>query len=478
MNRLLNRQIKRHLGGIENVPESMMSFLEAIDRSYKHYEEDRLLLERSMEISSRELEESNEQIREEAKRQKEILQRLKESLNTLMSVDAENDTPTDYISDEDDVLKVLDFIEIQSKHIKRVESEVFRVQHFINQSNDAIQVMDSNCRLVFANDNAMRWMEVNREDSYGNNILDFDSKFEAGIDWKARISQLEFGETLTLERVQSNSKGKFPVEVILKRVRLEDGKYVICVARDISGRKEAEKQRESLIDRLTKVNEELENFAYIVSHDLKAPIRGIGSISDWLKEDYGHLLDDEGNNLLDLMKRRVLRMQQLIEGILQYSRVGRGNVEKVDLDLNTLLDEVVDTIASGLTENNFELVIPEKLPHIHFAETSTRQVFQNLISNAIKYNDKEKCIVTITAKDLQGEYWQFEVKDNGPGIKPNYHEKIFKIFQTLQARDKFESTGIGLSIIKKIVEQANGRIWIESDVGKGCSFIFTLPKNH
>jgi PAS domain S-box-containing protein len=359
MNRLLKRQILRYLGGIEKVPESLLPFLEAIDRSYDHYEDDRLLLERSMEINSSELEESNEQLRSDALKQKEILQRLKESLDTLLAVDAEGGSETSFIEDEDDVLKVIDFIEIQSRHIKEVEKEILQVQHFINQSNDAIQVMDVEGRLVFANDNALTWMDTTRISSYGSTIFHMDSKFEGEREWNEMLVDLEEENPITLGKFQVNKSSNFPVEMSVKRVKLQKEDFIISVARNITIRKTAEKRQEELIDDLRKVNEELENFAYIVSHDLKAPIRGIGSVTDWLKEDYAHLMDDEGKNLLELMKRRVLRMQQLIEGILKYSRIGKKDGEKVEIDVNLILDEAVDTVASGLGSNDFALIIPE-----------------------------------------------------------------------------------------------------------------------
>jgi PAS domain S-box-containing protein len=408
-------------------------------------------------------------------KQKEILQRLKESLDTLLAVDAEGGSETSFIEDEDDVLKVIDFIEIQSRHIKEVEKEILQVQHFINQSNDAIQVMDVEGRLVFANDNALTWMDTTRISSYGSTIFHMDSKFEGEREWNEMLVDLEEENPITLGKFQVNKSSNFPVEMSVKRVKLQKEDFIISVARNITIRKTAEKRQEELIDDLRKVNEELENFAYIVSHDLKAPIRGIGSVTDWLKEDYAHLMDDEGKNLLELMKRRVLRMQQLIEGILKYSRIGKKDGEKVEIDVNLILDEAVDTVASGLGSNDFALIIPEKLPIIIHNEIRVHQVFQNLISNAIKYGDKEKCTVEVTVKDV-GDFWEFCVEDNGPGIKPVYHDRVFKIFQTLQARDEFESTGVGLSIIKKIVEQGNGRIWIESEDGEGTRFLFTLPK--
>ncbi len=472
MNRLLKRQIKRHLGGLENVPDSMLPFLEAIDRSYQHYEEDRLLLERSMDISSNELESSNIQLSEESKKQAEILNRLKESLNTLLSVD-DSDSNINFIDDEDDILKVIDFIEIQSKHIKQVEEEILQVQHFINQSNDAIQVMDTDGGLVFANHNALQWMGSERGNHFTKKIFEIDSKFENEGEWKDILEKLKTEKSFITEKDQNTDGFDFPVEIGIKQVKLNNDHFVICVSRDISSRKESENLQQELIKGLKKANEELENFAYIVSHDLKAPVRGIGSLTSWLIEDYSELLDDEGKNLLSLMKKRVLRMQQLIEGILQYSRVGRLDGEEKEINLNTIVKDVIDTIAPP--KDTFEIVFDNELPTIVNSEIRISQVFQNLISNAIKYNDKDRCIVSVGVRNLE-DTWEFYVQDNGPGIKPAYHNKIFKIFQTLQARDKFESTGIGLSIIKKIIEQNDGTIRLESDEGKGCRFLFTLPK--
>ncbi len=472
MNRLLKRQIKRHLGGLENVPDSLVPFLEAIDRSYKHYEEDRLLLERSMDISSTELEVSNSQLKEQATKQAEILERLKVSLNTLLSMD-ESGSELNFINDEDDVLKVINFIEIQSKHIKKVEQEILQVQHFINQSNDAIQVMDAEGGLVFANNNALLWMGGDKQTHYGKPIFSIDSKFKNDKEWNTILNKLKKENPFILEKEQKALNYEFSVEMSIKQVKLQEEDYVISVTRDISSRKEAEKLQKELIAGLTKANEELENFAYIVSHDLKAPIRGIGSLVSWLRDDYGKVLEDEGNNLLNLMEKRVLRMQQLIEGILKYSRVGRTDTEVKEIDLNELVRDVIDTIAPPA--DTFEIKYENPLPKIVNSEVRIGQVFQNLISNAIKYSDKDKCIVSVGVRE-DGSFWEFYVKDNGPGIKPNYHDKIFKIFQTLQARDKFESTGIGLSIIKKIIDQNDGKIWLESDEGQGCKFLFTLPK--
>ena len=227
---------------------------------------------------------------------------------------------------------------------------------------------------------------------------------------------------------------------------------------------EQQKKQEALI-------KELESFAYVVSHDLKSPLRGISKISEWLLTDYEDKLDANGKQSLQLLKSRVQRLDNLIEGILKYSRLGRSENLVVDVNVSNLLKEIVDLNVSS----NVKCKFPDQLPIVQFDRSKLGQIFSNLISNAIKYNDKEQPIIEILYAD-QATKHQFTVKDNGPGIETDYHDRIFGIFQTLHTKDEFESTGIGLSIVKKIVEDAGGTISVESEMGKGSKFIFTLPK--
>ncbi|MDY0096196.1 MAG: PocR ligand-binding domain-containing protein [Candidatus Vecturithrix sp.] len=224
--------------------------------------------------------------------------------------------------------------------------------------------------------------------------------------------------------------------------------------------------------RLEAVNQELQSFAYIVSHDLKAPLRAINRLVKWLVEDYGDVFDAKGKEMAALLLGRVNRMDGLIDGILEYSRIGHiaGQVEL--LDLSQLLPDVIDSLSPP---PNIQVIIASTLPVISGNTIRIQQVFANLIGNAVKYMDKSQGIITIRCEEV-GVNWQFSVADNGPGIEPQYHNKIFQIFQTLQPRDEVESTGIGLSIVKKIVGFYGGKIWIESEVGKGTTFLFTFPK--
>ncbi len=220
------------------------------------------------------------------------------------------------------------------------------------------------------------------------------------------------------------------------------------------------------------INQELREFAYIISHDLKAPLRAIRTLADWLKADYADKLDAEGKEHLTLLASRVNRMQNLIDGVLQYSRIGRTEQGTVPVDLAQVVPEVIENL--GVPEH-VAVHIENDLPTVDADPTRITQVFQNLLSNAIKYMDKPQGRVTIACAE-QGSFWQFRVSDNGPGIEAKDFERIFKLFQTLGRRDDGESTGIGLTIAKKIVELYGGRIWVESEVGQGSTFFFTFPK--
>jgi signal transduction histidine kinase len=242
--------------------------------------------------------------------------------------------------------------------------------------------------------------------------------------------------------------------------------------REIAQRKQAEQRQAQLLKELAKVNDELKDFAYVVSHDLKAPLRGIHTLIDWISTDYADKLDKEGKEQIALLSHRAQRMHNLIDGILQYSRVGRVQEEKVQVNLNELVREVIDMIA---VPENITITIEGELPVIEFGKTRITQVFQNLLSNAVKYMDKPQGKIEIGCVEEEG-FWKLSVADNGPGIEGKHFDKIFQIFQTLSPHNEYESTGIGLTLVKKIIELYGGRIWVDSKVGLGSVFLFTLPK--
>ena len=224
---------------------------------------------------------------------------------------------------------------------------------------------------------------------------------------------------------------------------------------------------------LQHVNKELKDFAYIVSHDLKAPLRAISSLTDWIIEDYEESFDEDGQEQLSLLKNRVTRMYQLLEGILRYSRIGRGKEEKEVLDLNELVFDVINTL---LPPQNFDIRILGELPPIYADKTKIYQVFQNIISNAIKYNDKPVGEVMVSCEtNEEDNLHYFSIADNGKGILEEDFDRVFKIFQTLgKDKNSAESTGVGLTLVQKVIKKYGGNITVASKVGEGTTFTFSL----
>jgi light-regulated signal transduction histidine kinase (bacteriophytochrome) len=250
--------------------------------------------------------------------------------------------------------------------------------------------------------------------------------------------------------------------------------HAVEVTDQVLARREIERKAEELL-RLTHAleesNRELDQFAYVTSHDLKAPLRGIASLAQFVEEDLGEKIDGESREHLALLKGRVHRMGALIDGILEYSRAGRVRARAEPLDTGALVEDVVELLAppAGVVR------VAGGMPTVTAERVPLQQVFLNLVSNALKHGAAGEPRVEVGWRDA-GAAWEFSVSDDGPGIAPEYHERIWGIFQTLQPRDRVEGTGIGLSVVKKIVETRGGTVGVESAPGRGATFRFTVPK--
>ena len=244
------------------------------------------------------------------------------------------------------------------------------------------------------------------------------------------------------------------------------------MASEIANRKKLETALINNKVDLEKSLKELDGFAYSVSHDLKAPLRGIGQVVDWIYADFMDQSTAQQKEYMRLMKARVVRMDNLIDGLLSYAKVGRVGEMIQKADTKRLVSEVIDSLQPPET---IEMIVEGNFPIVSCVYVQIEQVFQNLISNAVRHMDKKMGKIRIGCRENNLE-WTFFVEDNGPGIARQHFERIFQIFQTLKPRDEVESTGIGLSIVKKVVELHKGRVWLESEVGQGSTFFFTLPK--
>lgn len=235
-------------------------------------------------------------------------------------------------------------------------------------------------------------------------------------------------------------------------------------------KQKAEKEKELLLRYLKKSNAELNDFAHVVSHDLKSPLRSMNALISWMQEDYATFLKEVEDTHFEMLIKKIDKMDHLINGILKYAGVDKVEKQIKNINLNSILENILETI---FIPSHIEIIVKKELPIVKGDKFRLQQLFQNIISNAIKYIDKENGSVEVDVVS-DGLYWKFSIKDNGIGINKKYFKKIFKVFQVLEEGE--DSTGVGLSIVKKIIDFYNGQIWVESEEHKGTTFYFTLCK--
>lgn len=255
-----------------------------------------------------------------------------------------------------------------------------------------------------------------------------------------------------------------------EKIELDGSKLIDLIDDKTKEIIEINAQREILLTQLARQNQELSDYAHMVSHDLKSPLRAIDTLTSWFKEDYKDKLGDSGNDSIDLIRNNVEKMDTLINGILDYSTIAKNQTEFYEVDTDKLVEDIIFML---LQPEHISIKKLSVLPIVMGDKYRLQQLFQNLIDNAIKYNDKEEGLIEIDVND-EHDFWKFSIKDNGKGIEEAYFEKIFKTFEKLENNP--ESSGIGLSIVKKIVNLYGGKIWVESEINVGSTFYFTMKK--
>lgn len=362
---------------------------------------------------------------------------------------------------------------------RKAEKELRRFTDIIELTSDFVGIADANGNVLYANPAGRRILELGPdEDITGTVISDYFTE-ETGLFIKsvAVPSSIE-NRTYEYESEFLSGSGRLvPFSGVSLCNRASDGsiEFLSLIARDITERKNNEKKMLWLMEELQRSNQELEQLAYIASHDLREPLRKIVSFIDLFASKYGDSIDERASLYISYIVDGATRMSNLINDLLFYSRVMTDEKEFETVDCNALIETVLDDMMLSIRENKAQ-IFHDALPQIKGHKIQLGQLFQNLIANAIKYHRPEEPAIIHVSAALDGEaYWIFSFRDNGIGIEPEYLERIFVLFQRLHSRSEYSGTGIGLAICKKIVERHGGRIWVESEYGKGSTFYFSLP---
>ncbi|MEK9629072.1 MAG: ATP-binding protein [Nitrospinota bacterium] len=380
------------------------------------------------------------------------------------------------------------------------KSEGFISQNFSFLDLDPVGafIIKDDCSVLFWNSCLERWTGINREDILHKSILDFFPVLK-NEKYSSRINSIFKGGPPVIFSSKFHKylipcplgDGTFQTQqTMITSIQDEENDKVYALftlqdltdaSRQVSKFKsiktelaKKEKELQGTLDEVNRVNKELEQFAYVVSHDLKAPLRGINHLAEWIKEDLSENLSETTEKYLKKLQDRVYQLDQMIDGIFEYSMATGGSIEMQQVDLEMLFNEIKEEL---IDPTKFSIEFPDDLPKISSHRTKLKQIFSNLISNSIKHYEGIDGRIIILASEGK-DFYEFIVKDNGPGIDPAYHEKIFQIFNIIPTKkdSKKNSTGIGLTIVKKLVNEFGGNIELDLEIGKGTCFKFTHRK--
>ncbi|MEJ1223727.1 PAS domain S-box protein [Sediminicola sp. 1XM1-17] len=363
-------------------------------------------------------------------------------------------------------------VTISRNYKKNLEIQKEKYSSIIANMNLGMIEVDNNDIIQMVNHSFCDMCGFTKKELLGQKAVDILKVKDSSIIEKKGRKRLN-GHSDSYEIEVAHKDGHPRFWLISGAPRYDDMKNVvgsIGIHLDITDQKQLQLQKEKLLKELESSNQGLQEYAHIVSHDLKSPLRSISALATWMNEDYKDVLDDNGIYNLLMMQEKIESMDKLIDGILKYSSITGDKLESGQVDLNMIVQEIREVI---YIPENVHVLIMNPLPTINADRTKIHQLFQNIISNAVVHIEVEEGLVEISSEETP-THWQISIKDNGVGIAKEYHEKIFKIFQSVS--DGERSTGIGLSIVKKIIDLYEGQIWLESTVGKGSTFHFTLKK--
>jgi PAS domain S-box-containing protein len=362
-------------------------------------------------------------------------------------------------------------------HLAQMEG---RYRGLLEAAPDAMVVVNQAGEIMLLNVQAEKQFGYSRDELIGQQVKNIIPKGFAerliadGTRTAAEALAQQIGTGIELIARRKDGS-EFPIEIMLSPLESADGILVTAAIRDITERKKSEEHLVKTVGELKRSNDELQQFAYVSSHDLQEPLRMVTSYTQLLAGRYKGRLDSDADEFIAFAVDGCNRMQGLIRDLLAYSRAGTNGKALHEVSVENALKEALANLRATIDQSG-AVVTHDALPAIKTDETQLSQVFQNLVGNAIKYHGTEVPRVHVSATKNGGNEWTFSVRDNGLGIDPQYFERIFILFQRLHGRDEFEGTGIGLAICKKIVERLGGRIWVESQPEKGATFYFALPE--
>jgi PAS domain S-box-containing protein len=383
--------------------------------------------------------------------------------------------------------KIVRDIADRKEATQRLQAAHKYLNDVLNHIPDPIFMKDRQHRWIGGNKAFWEFMGDEPEKFVGKSDYDFFPKEEADHFWEMDDKVFNSNEVNISEELFTDSKGERHT-ISTKKIAFLDEKneqFLVGVIRDITDVKRAEERVMRYTKELERSNKELDDFAYIASHDMKEPLRGLLNFSQFLKEDYNDKLDEKGREYIEKLILLSRHMNQLIEDLLYFSRLGRAELAMQEVDPNIIIKDLQKIMETTLKEKNAQIVIPHPMPHIVCDKPGITEVFRNLITNATKYNDKPEKTIEIgmleSAESPTGmERSVFYVKDNGIGIDPKFHQAIFQIFKRLESSARYDKsgTGVGLTFVKKIIDRNKGNIWLQSQSGKGTTFYFTFRNKY
>ncbi|MBL7649909.1 MAG: PAS domain S-box protein [Candidatus Hydrogenedentes bacterium] len=370
----------------------------------------------------------------------------------------------------------LDNVELQEA-LRAAQKSEERLRHVIEAAPNGMVIVDEQGRIVSANSACRSIFGYESEELVGRLIEELVPPRHRAAHPGFREAFRRSPETRAMGRGRDlfglcKNGSEIPVEIGLNPIESMEGALVLASIVDITERKHSEQMLARYTADLERSNRDLDEFAYVASHDLRSPLEGIASLAGWIEEDSGAQLPEDSRRHLGQIRQRVLRLQTLLDDLLQFSRAGR---RETGLELVDVAALVQDTISLLNPPPGFRVSTSGNLPRLETFRTPLQQVFQNLMGNAIKHHDRAEGVIEVRAEESE-RFWTFTVTDDGPGIEPAYHERVFMMFETLRPRDRVEGSGMGLAIIRKLIETYGGEIRLESAGGQGAKFSFTWPK--